>query len=187
MKRREFVERLGVGSAGIVAGTMLGSSASAATGRQHDHDQVTGPLASATVSFGQWLTPLDRFGTNPPPTVNQHLLIPYTATIKAGGSVNFVISGLHLVAIYQPGTTVEELQAVIGSDPALGLVIEPGLPFGGFLNQPAGRIYRGLDPRPLTRDRVEVVTLADPGTYLVVCGVIAHLGDAMHGWIKVVS
>jgi hypothetical protein len=182
MKRREFVEKLGIGSAGLVAGTALG--AAPADAGQHDHEQVTGPLASATVSFGQWHTPLDRFPNagNTPPSTNQHLLIPYVATVKAGGSVNFVISGLHLVAIYEPGVTMADLQAAIDA----GLVLEPTLPFGGFLNQPAGLVYRGLDPRPLTRDRVEVVSLAQPGTYLAVCGVVAHFRDNMHGWIKVI-
>ena len=139
--------------------------------------------ANATVAFGQWITPLDRFpnaGATPPST-NRHLLLPYVATIKAGGSVSFVISGFHLVTIYEPGVTMADLQAALDA----GMVLEPGLPFGGFLNQPAGRVYRGLDPRPLARDRVEVATLAEPGTYLAVCTVVAHFRDNMHGWIKV--
>ena len=185
MKRREFVEKLGIGSAGIVAGTALGTGVASAGAAQHDHEQVTGPLANATVSFGQWLTPLDRFPNagNTPPSTNQHLLIPYVATVKAGGSVNFIISGLHVVTIYAPGTTMADLQAALDA----GMVQEPTLPFGGFLNLEAGRVYRGLDPRPLARDRVEVVTLAEPGTYLAVCTVVAHFRDNMHGWIKVVA
>ncbi|MCA1648915.1 MAG: hypothetical protein LC753_01135, partial [Acidobacteria bacterium] len=83
MKRREFVEKLGIGSAGIVAAATLGRGAEASAEGQHGHDpnQVDGPLASATVSFGQWLTnpALDRF-TNPgnTRTSNQHKLIPYS-------------------------------------------------------------------------------------------------------------
>jgi hypothetical protein len=182
MKRREFVEKLGIGSAGLVAGTALGGAPARAG--QHEHEQVSGPIANATVAFGQWHTPLDRFPNagNTPPTTNQHLLIPYIATVQAGGSVSFIISGLHLVMIYEPGTTMANLEAAADA----GLVLEPTLPFRGFLDQPVGRVYRGLDPRPLSRDRVEVVTLAHPGTYLAACGVIAHLRDNMHGFIRVV-
>jgi hypothetical protein len=165
---------------------VLGNSVSTRGAAQHDHEQVDGPLAAATVAFGQWRTPLDRFPNagSTPPSTNQHLLIPYVATVKAGGSVNFLISGLHLVVIYEPGTTLEGLQAAVIADPSL--VLEPNLPFGGFLDQPVGLVYRGLDPRPLTRDRVELVSLAEPGTYLVVCGVMAHLRDNMHGWIRII-
>ena len=66
---------------------------------------IDGPLSNATVSFGAWITPLDRH-TNvpPPPSANHHVLIPEVAKIKAGGSVNFIISGLHQVVVYDDGT-----------------------------------------------------------------------------------
>ena len=186
MKRREFVEKIGMGSAGLAAAAALATRASASPGKraaQHDHTQVDGPLASATVSFGQWRTdpPFDRFPTNNDRTRNNHKLIPYTVTIKAGGSVNFIISGLHQILVYGPGTTLESINET--------LIIEatPGPPpFPGFINDPANRIYRGPDPRPLPQDRVEVITFADTGTYLVVCAVVPHFADRMHGWVKVV-
>src|SRR5919108_4765434 len=57
-----------------------------------------GPLSSATVSFGVWPAdprdPLDRFRSVSLNSRNVHLLIPYEATIRAGGAVNFVLSGL---------------------------------------------------------------------------------------------
>jgi len=64
-------------------------------------------LANASVSFGQWLTDpaVDRFATGGNTrTQNSHKVIPYNVTIKAGGSVNFLISGLHLLLVYGPGT-----------------------------------------------------------------------------------
>jgi len=61
MKRRQFVEQLGIGSAVLAAASV----AHAAQG-EHEHKALTGPLANATVSFGAWpvgtvQVPRDRF------------------------------------------------------------------------------------------------------------------------------
>jgi hypothetical protein len=141
MKRREFVEKIGMGSAGLAAAAALGTGVSASPDKQrghHDHTQVDGPLASATISFGQWQTdpPFDRF-----PAINETLIIEAT-----------------------PGPP----------------------PFPGFIDDPNNRIYRGNDPRLLPQDRVEVITFAEKGTYLVVCAVVPHFADRMHGFVKVV-
>ena len=90
------------------------------------------------------------------------------------------ISGTHQILIYGPGTALADVQRII-------IEATPGPPpFPGFINDPNNRIYRGLDPRPLPQDRQESVTLADRGTYLVVCGLVPHFDEGMHGWIKVV-
>jgi hypothetical protein len=191
MKRREFVERLGIGSAGIVAGAALGNGVITAAARQHDHQQVTGPLASATVSFGQWMTSpaLDRFPDLTPRTANQHLLIPYMPTIKAGGSVNFIVAGFHHIVVYGPGTQLTDIR----TDAAVLVPVTtppptpPGVTFPPLINDPTNRVYRGVDPSLVSQDRVEVVTLAHPGTYLVICGFLPHFLDNMHGWVKVVE
>jgi hypothetical protein len=194
MKRREFVEKLGIGSAGIAAAAALaGTRVNAAPAKQHEHGgpEVDGPLAQATVSFGQWsadFSPaLDRLATVFPATTNRlannHHLIPYVATIKAGGAVNFLFSGTHNLQIFAPGTTVDSINT--------DLRTATDTPFGGFINDPTNRIYRGLDPRPLPQDRLEAVTFAEKGTYLVICGVVAHFvvvapATPMHGFVKVV-
>ena len=55
MKRREFVEKAGVGAAALVGLATPGhASASAKAGAQHNHGPISGPLATATVSFGAW-------------------------------------------------------------------------------------------------------------------------------------
>jgi len=181
MKRREFVEKLGLGSAAAATAAALGTRVSAAPEKQHDHTQVDGPLAQATVAFGQWRTDLspalDRFPNNSPRTANNHKLIPYVATIKAGGAVNFLISGTHQVLVYGPGTTLDSIQHT---------VIEAGGGFPGFIDDPVNRMYRGLDPRLLPQDRLENVTFAAKGTYLVVCGLVPHFDEGMHGFVKVV-
>src|SRR5918995_6658280 len=77
-----------------------------------------GPLANATVSFGQWNpndpdllpaeVPLDRLLGDPAMCRgNNHELIPNTVKIKEGGAVNFIISGGHVIAIYDDGTKPE--------------------------------------------------------------------------------
>ena len=196
MKRREFVEQLGIGSA-------LGAAAGVAVAAQ-DHDghadrPVSGPLANATVSFGAWPVgtvdaPMDRT-TGPalaPLAANHHALVPFDVTIKEGGSVNFVLAGFHQVVVYAPGKKVEDV------DRTALLPIPGAPPFIGLINDPDQRIYRGLDPRLLSpappaapnllsQDRVEALTFATRGIYLVICAVNVHLADGMYGWVKVVK
>jgi len=183
MKRREFVEKLGLGTVTVAAAGAIGSVVRGASAAQeHAHSPIDGPLAHAVVSFGQWRTSpaLDRFPNNSPRTANQHLHVPYTATIKAGGGVTFQINGVHLLLIYAPGTTLESITRNV-------VEATPGPPpFPGFVDDSTNRIYRGLDPRPLPQDRQETVTIAEKGTYLVVCGLVPHFDEGMHGWVKVV-
>ena len=77
---------------------------------------IDGPLANATVSFGQWQTdpPLDRFPNLSPRDRNNHELIPNEVTIKAGGAVNFIIGGFHHPIVYDNGTQPEDIKTVVG-------------------------------------------------------------------------
>ncbi|HET7695443.1 MAG TPA: hypothetical protein VFK57_07025 [Vicinamibacterales bacterium] len=180
MKRREFVEKLGVGSVTLAAAGALGSVAAGKQETQDHHSQLDGPLANATVSFGQWMLPLDRYPNNSPRQANHHKLRPYEATIRAGGAVTFQINGVHLVLIYAPGTTLDSITRNV-------VEATPGPPpFPGFVDDSTNRVYRGLDPRPLPQDRQETVTFAEKGTYLVVCGLVPHFDQEMHGFVKVV-
>jgi hypothetical protein len=193
MKRREFVEKVGLGSAVLLAGGALGASGKApaaakAAHQAHDHSPVNGDKAQATVAFGQWV-PFDRFnnppgpGTPPNPpggpndrTKNHHVLTPFNAQIKPGGAVSFIISGFHQPAIYAPGVTLEDI------DPTL--VVPGSAP--PLIDDPEGRVFRGVDPRTVGQDRIENVTLSEPGTYLVICAVQPHfVNDKMHGFITV--
>lgn len=109
MKRRQFVEQLGIGSAMLAAAGV----AHAAQG-EHEHKALTGPLANATVSFGAWpvgtvQVPRDRFTLpNAPLGPNVHALLPNDVTIKEGGAVNFVLAGFHHVVVYAPGKDREK-------------------------------------------------------------------------------
>jgi hypothetical protein len=177
MKRRQFVTS--VLAAGIAAPTL------AAKGDDHEHDHggaVNGPLANADLSFGQWNTSpgLDRFPNNSPITGNVHKLIPFETKIKAGGTVNFIIGGFHLVTVYGPGTNFEDISTNV-------LTPIPGAPMGfpPVVDDPVNRIYRGLSPFGLPQDRVEAVNFAMPGRYLAVCTFLPHFIDRMFGYIQV--
>ena len=206
MKRREFIEKVGVGSA-LVGLPAMGDSAPGNAGAveaqelEHAHghgggDGLKGPLSSATVSFGEWDTamPVDRFPNASPRTQNAHFLIPNEVTIKQGGSVNFIISGFHHVLVYR---------GLKPSDINISLTIPPTLGGPPLINDPVGRVYRGLDPSVLPplpgstppvvlQDRVEVVRFPNRGNYLVICGVLPHFFEAatgqfvMFGYVRVI-
>ena len=139
------------------------------------------PLSNATVSFGGWMTtpPLDRFPNDSPRTANHHALTPEVAKIKAGGTVNFIIGGFHHVLVYDDGTQPGDINTSLTVSPT-------NQPMPLLINDPDRRIYRGLDPSLLPQDRVEVVLFAQPGTYLVICGVLPHFQEGMYGYVKVV-
>jgi hypothetical protein len=190
MERREFVEKLGVGSAvalvtggAIVAGASSpGSTTEKAAEGHHQHDPVKGPLAAATVTFGAWRTDLslDRFPNVSLATANAHRVTPYQATIKAGGSVAFIISGLHQILVYGPSVLPDSINAQI-TRPSTGT--PSGTP---LINDTANRVYAGLDPSTQPRERSEVVNFHAEGKYLVICGVQPHfVNDQMYGWVRV--
>jgi hypothetical protein len=205
MKRREFFEKAGLGSAALV--TLPGFSpkdppkGGAQPEHDHGHDgkheEMDGPLSSANVSFGQWDldTPLDRFPNNSPRERNYHHLIPGTVEIKAGGSVNFQVAGFHHILIYDDGTKPRDIN--------IALTIAPTTqPVPPLINDPVKRIYRGLDPSVLPmlpgstppqplQDRIETVRFPNPGKFLVICGVLPHFFDMatgqfiMFGYVRV--
>jgi hypothetical protein len=158
---------------------------------------IDGPQANATVSFGEWKTdfspPLDRLVGDPAAGAgNNHELIPNIATIKEGGSVNFIISGGHIVAVYDDGTQPEDIGSAI-EPPCPATITAPCSPgpadnptAGGILSDSNNRIYRGAFLNLVRRDGVEVVKFSEPGTYLVICARKNHfVNDGMFGFVKV--
>ena len=195
MRRREFVHKLGLGSAAAAAAALSGGPALKAgalapadrdsQGQDHDHQPVQGTNATATVSFGEWRTdpPLDRFVPPPvgaPPPGNVHLMIPQQATVRVGGSVNFVIAGFHQVVVYAPGKRPDQVATNVTRAPALG-----GPP---LINDAVQRVYAGVDPSRFGQDRVEAVQFTRKGLHLVICGVLPHfVNDNMLGWVRVIG
>ena len=145
--------------------------------------------STANVSFGLWETdpPLDRFFGDPAQGAgNHHELIPNTVTIDISsngpddGGVNFIISGNHVVAVYDDGTQPEQINTNL---------LVPGITTaGGVIDDAANRIYRGSNQTAATgaRDRVEVVRFAKPGAYLVICAIRNHfVNNQMYGYVVV--
>lgn len=142
------------------------------------------PLDNATVSFGQWMSspPLDRFPNfRGSPTTNVHEITPNVVTIKAGGAVNFIVSGLHNIQIYDNGVQPTDINIALTTP-----TTNPSPPIVPIINDPDGRIYRGLDPTLQAIDRVEVVNFAEPGLYLVICGILPHFVEGMYGYVRVI-
>ena len=163
-------------------------SVSLATADDRDRDGNT------TVSFGQWdpndpdllptERPLDRFLADPGMgRGNNHEVLPNLVKIKEGDSVSFIISGSHVLAIYDDRTKPSEISGDIEPNCANPLptsgITTPCSPVnaagepqaGGILSDSDGRIYRGafLNVNPARRDGVEVVKFSKPGIYLVIC------------------
>jgi hypothetical protein len=152
-----------------------------------DEFRLSGRRADTTVSFGLWQTDpaLDRFAGNPAMGAgNHHEMIPNVANINISrndsGGVNFIITGNHVVAIYDDGTRPGDI------DPTM---LVPGITTaGGVIDDPDKRIYRGANETAPTgaRDRVEVVHFSKPGTYLVICAIRNHfVEDKMYGFVVV--
>ena len=200
MKRREFVEKAGLGAAALVALGTPGHAGEPETRAQHNHSPISGPLATATVSFGAWASGARSFseqGAAAELPNHVHALIPNEVKIKAGGTVNFIIAGFHQIAVYGDGKTPD----MVNKTNLIPVTIPAGPP---LINDPVGRVYRGIDPtvlpllrgplqqgpvgppfQPVLHDRVEVVHFPDPGTFLVICAVLPHFEEGMYGWVKV--
>ena len=124
IKRRRFFERAGLGSAALLSLPILGGAAkSKSSGKEeHRHDKISGPLASATVSFGQWSADsLDRFpdrvaGRRDYCPTNTRWC-PTVSLIKAGGSVNFIIAGFHHVLVYGDGKKPSDVGSITDLQP----------------------------------------------------------------------
>jgi hypothetical protein len=189
IERREFFERAGLGSAALLSLPVFSGAAKSGQQQKHEHEPISGPLASATVSFGAFAadpgaaTAMDRFPNKvggPGALPNVHALTPNVSEIKAGGTVNFVIGGFHHVIVYADGKKPGDVDVT----KTIPTTMQPGPP---LINDAEGRIYRGLDPSLFLQDRVEVVQFTSKGLFLVICGVLPHFAvDGMYGWVKVV-
>jgi hypothetical protein len=173
---------------------------------------------NVTVSFGQWnpndpdlkenpnAFPLDRYLADPSAgRGNNHAVLPKFIKIHKGDSVSFIISGGHVLAVYDDGTKPKDI-SLDGIEPPCanplptsGITVpcsplnNAGQPAaGGTLTDSNGRIYRGAFLNLVARrDGVEVVQFTKPGTYLVICARKDHFFNPdtqkfeMFGFVKV--
>jgi plastocyanin len=164
MKRRQFVERLGIGSA----------------------------VSFGAWPVGTVEDPLDRMDTPLAPMApNVHALLPQTVTIKQGGAVNFVLAGFHQVVVYAPGKKPDDVATSVllpipGAPVTVGLIDDPVQRIYRGLDPRALSPAPPAEPNLLSQDRVEVVGFSTRGTYLVICAVNVHFADGMFGWVRVI-
>ena len=140
---------------------------------------------SVTVAFGGGLNT-----ASPPGIPANHHVLPKTIEIKAGGVVNFAVAGFHQIVVYQPGVEASDIVPPVFVPPTTNL----------FMNYNLGTAYYvGINPRnanaatpaaPATvfngDNRIESVSFATPGVYLVVCNVTPHFArDGMYAYVKV--
>jgi hypothetical protein len=83
--------------------------------------------------------------------------------------------------VYDDGTQPGNINTTLINPPPPGSMLPP------LIDDPNRRIYRGPDPRVILPnvDRVEVVHFANPGNYLVICGVLPHFQQGMYGFVRV--
>ena len=151
------------------------------------------PAATATFGFFPVDSTVDRMQVANPGNRNGHQMGPFQVTIRAGGMVNFIIDGNHQVVVYDDGIQPRNINA--------DLVLPP--PLNSLIDDPNGRIYRGLSPTGVPAnffgpgvpaaaiaapppDRIETVSFPKPGAYLVICGVRTHFVGGMFGYVIVV-
>src|SRR5688572_25013939 len=140
MKRRDFLGRAG---ATMMPLPVFASIFLENRRGQGQHEASSGPLATATISFGAWRTdmnPVTDRHSNPQsgPDINWHPVTPQRVTIAAGGTVDFFIAGLHQIAVYDNGIQPGDINTSLSAADAPNLI-----------DDPTGRIYRGLNPVPL--------------------------------------
>jgi hypothetical protein len=187
---------------------MIGVLALIGTSLSASPAQAADKRGNTTVSFGQWdpndpdlnnapnRFPLDRLIDDPSAgRGNNHELLPNVVKIREGDSVSFIISGGHILAVYDDGTQPQDIGTAIepncvGAGPfttPCSPANPAGVPVaGGILSDADGRIYRGAFLNLVRRDGVEVVQFSKPGTYLVICARKNHFeNDNMFGFVEV--
>jgi plastocyanin len=164
----------------LIVALAIPLSANLAYAQFGDDKQESNNRMSATVSFGAGLN------TAAPGVAANHHVLPNVIEIKAGGVVNFVVSGFHQIVVYNPGVEAAD-------------IVLPAFPPNLFVNYQLNTAYYvGLNPdnaNPATpnapanrfngENRTEAVSFTQPGVYLVICNVTPHLRDGMFAYIKV--
>jgi hypothetical protein len=151
--------------------------------QQHVQEHVDNVLASVTVSFGAGLNTAQAGNS-----ANHHIL-PREIRVRKDGVVNFVVAGFHQPIVFEPG--VEQGQIVVPPAPAL-FIFDPAPPSSLPVHYLGIRTTGGPPPgiAPTSDpsnspNRVESVSFANAGNYLVICNVRPHFLDGMWATIKV--
>ena len=149
--------------------------------QDHVHD-IDNDRASVTVSFGAGLN------TAQPGNAANHHILPREIKVNKAGVVNFVVAGFHQIIVFAPGVVLGQIVV-----PPAGLFLyEPAPPSALPVHYLGIRTTGGPPPgiAPTSNpsnapNRVESVSFANPGSYLVICNVRTHFIDGMWATIKV--
>lgn len=152
-----------------------------------------------TVAFGAGLN------TAQPGNPANHHVLPKVIRVQAGDVVNFVVSGLHVIRVYDRGVKLDDVKAQIPDECEVNPAPPAEFPANCFTDGPVPVIpqlgldvfYEGLNsigppppvppfaPVSLAQNRVEAVSFAAPGRYLVICAVLEHFNDGMYAVVEV--
>jgi len=173
----------------------------------HGHEQSDGPVV--TVAFGAGIN------TAQPGNSANHHVLPPVIKVDAGNIVNFVVSGLHVIRVFDKGVSLKDVKAAIpvecqtnppanapfpatcasvlapGPVPVLAATAGPpatslGLPlYYSGLNSLSPPAVPPFAPVSVDQNRVEAVQFTTPGRYLIICGVLPHFNDGMAAWVEV--
>ena len=138
---------------------------------------------TATVQFGQ-----TNVGTTFPPTSGHDRsahaidnMVPRTVVIDKGGTVTFNTIGVHVIAIYAPGTEPDDIDTSILSPTPTDCPKPGGAPL--LIDDPENRVK--LFAEPCGGPRTVKHTFEEPGRYLVICAFLPHFQVQMWGWVEV--
>jgi plastocyanin len=140
-----------------------------------------GPAMTATVRFGD-----PRAGSPFPPQVEHDAsshaadkIVPRNVVIPVGGMVVFEVAPFHVVAIYDAGTTPDDI------DVSQTVDVPGPFPPGFLIVDPTNRIaFQGADE--LFAPSTFSYTFTAPGRYLVICAITPHFTAAdMYAWVTV--
>jgi plastocyanin len=172
----------------------------------HDDNDRGGKIV--TVAFGNGIN------TAQPGNPANHHVLPGVIKVDVGDVVNFVVSGLHVIRVFDKGVRLSDVKGAIPDEcqtnPAGGApfpatctpVLAPGVvpilavSADGTSSLGLPLLYSGLNsltpppvppfaPISVDQNRVEAVSFSKPGRFLVICGVLPHFNDGMFAWIEV--
>jgi hypothetical protein len=150
--------------------------------RVQDHvHAIEDAQGSVTVSFGAGLN------TAQPGNSANHHILPREIRVNKDGVVNFVVAGFHQIIVFEPGVALGQIVV-----PATLFIYDPAPPSSLPVHYLGIRTTGGPPPgiAPTSDpsnspNRVESVSFANPGNYLVICNVRPHFVDGMWATIKV--
>jgi hypothetical protein len=183
-----------------IAVALLASPLALAQDEQSDHNDRQRDRKIVTVAFGAGLN------TAQPGNEQNHHVLPGRIRVNAGDVVNFVVSGLHVIRVYDRGVLLSDVKAAIPDECEVNPVPPAEFPANCFTD--AGPVpvipplglevyYEGLNsigpppqvppfaPVSLAQNRVEAVSFLKPGRYLVICAVLEHFNDRMYAVVEV--